>query len=439
MTFRSYTSYKDSGVEWMPMVPVDWNVKPLFVLASERKESNKGMIETNLLSLSYGRIVPKDINSNEGLLPESFETYQIVHTNDMVFRLTDLQNDKRSLRSAIVKEDGIITSAYTAVQPVNIQPDYLSSVLRAYDLQKVFYSMGDGLRQSMKYSDIKRLPIPVPPHDVQIKITKFLDRETSKLDTLIAKQECLIDLLKEKRQAVIAHAVIKGLNPDVPKKYSGVEWLGDVPAHWAVERFKRSILSSRNGVWGDESLEDENDIPCVRVADFDRQRLCVKLGEPTIRNILPKDLVGRQLSFGNLLLEKSGGGENQPVGCVVLYEDTKPAVCSNFIAKVELADGMVPSYWRYMHAAAYSVRLTVGSINQTSGIQNLDQGRYFDERACFPPYHEQQDIANYLDRETAKIDVLIKKSQESIKLAKEHRTALISAAVTGKIDVREAA
>lgn len=217
-------------------------------------------------------------------------------------------------------------------------------------------------------------------------------------------------------------------------KDSGVEWLGEVPTHWVIERFKRSVLYSRNGVWGDEALGDDNDIPCVRVADFDRQKLSVILDEPTIRNVLPKDRVGRQLNFGNLLLEKSGGGENQPVGCVVLYEDTKPAVCSNFVAKVELEDGMCPSFWRYMHATAYSIRLTVGSINQTSGIQNLDQGRYFDERACFPPASEQTAIATFLDRGTAKLDTLISKQEHLIELLQEKRQAIISHAVTKGLD-----
>src|SRR5690606_21676902 len=115
------------------------------------------MREKNLLSLSYGRIVRRDINSNEGLLPESFETYQIVDRNDIVFRMTDLQNDQRSLRSALVRERGIITSAYIAVRPKGINPSFLGYLIRAYDVQKVFYAMGGGLRQSLKFEELRRL------------------------------------------------------------------------------------------------------------------------------------------------------------------------------------------------------------------------------------------------------------------------------------------
>ena len=219
-------------------------------------------------------------------------------------------------------------------------------------------------------------------------------------------------------------------------KDSGVEWLGEVPAHWAVDRLKASIFSSRNGIWGDEAKNDESDLVCIRVADFDRQSLTIKVGEKTIRNITEKERVGRLLRNGNLLLEKSGGGESQPVGCVVLYDSDEPAVCSNFVARVELADGMDPAYWRYLHFAAYSVRLTVGSINQTSGIQNLDQDRYFNERACFPPLKEQQAISCFLARETTKLDALITEQRTLIDLLKEKRQAVISHAVTKGLDPR---
>ena len=217
-------------------------------------------------------------------------------------------------------------------------------------------------------------------------------------------------------------------------KDSGVAWLGEVPGHWGVDRLKTSILSSKNGIWGEEPTGDEDDTPCVRVADFDRQKLRVELTDPTIRNVTSREREGRTLKKGDLLLEKSGGGENQPVGCVVLYDDERPAVCSNFVARLQLKPGMVSSYWRYVHAAAYAVRLTTGSINQTSGIQNLDQDRYYNERAVFPPPAEQTAIATFLDRETAKIDALVAEQEKLIALLQEKRQAVISHAVTKGLD-----
>jgi len=177
--------------------------------------------------------------------------------------------------------------------------------------------------------------------------------------------------------------------PKYPKyKPSGVEWLGDVPEQWPIDRIKRSTISCKNGIWGDEAQQDENDIPCVRVADFDREKLSVRLNDP------------------------------------------KPSVCSNFVARVEVAAGMDVSFWRYFHAAAYSVRLNTRSIKQTSGIQNLDQQQYFDERAAFPRHDEQTAIAAFLDRETGKIDELVAEQRRLIELLKEKRQAVISHAVT---------
>lgn len=199
---------KDSGAEWIGEVPENWLVKPFFSVTKERKYKNSGMIENNLLSLSYGRIIRRDINASEGLLPESFETYQIVDPDDIVFRLTDLQNDQKSLRTAIVNERGIITSAYVVARATkNIQAEYLNHLLRAYDSLKVFYSMGGGLRQSLKYSDLRRMPLLIPPFEEQNEINNFLSRQYSRIETLIGKTERSINLLKEHRSALITAAV----------------------------------------------------------------------------------------------------------------------------------------------------------------------------------------------------------------------------------------
>ncbi|MGC4076846.1 MAG: restriction endonuclease subunit S [Rubrivivax sp.] len=153
-----------------------------------------------------------------------------------------------------------------------------------------------------------------------------------------------------------------------------------------------------------------------------------------MRSVTEKERAGRLLNKGDLLLEKSGGGELQPVGQVVLYQLDAPAVCSNFVARVALKQGMCAGYWNYVHSAAYAVGVNIGSINQTSGIQNLDQDRYFNERAPFPSEGEQTAIAAFLDRETARIDALIAEQEKLITLLAEKRQAIISNAVTKGLD-----
>jgi len=214
---------------------------------------------------------------------------------------------------------------------------------------------------------------------------------------------------------------------------SGVEWIGSVPAHWQIKRLKYAIASCRNGVWGDDPTGN-NDTLCVRVADFDRETLRINPEIPTLRAIKGKERADRLLRRGNLLLEKSGGGERQPVGQVVLYDRDDEAVCANFIARIELISSSAPSYWCYQFAAAYSCGLNIRSVKQTSGIQNLDQEQYLDEMGVFPPTDEQESIAISLDRETARIDALIAKKTRFIELLKEKRQALITHAVTKGLD-----
>ncbi len=216
-------------------------------------------------------------------------------------------------------------------------------------------------------------------------------------------------------------------------KPSGVEWLRVIPSHWDVSRLRNSVLSWQNGVWGDEP-SGNNDIACVRVADFDRVSLIANMDKPTFRSIETRLILTRKLLSGDLLLEVSGGGEKQPVGTVVLYDSNQPAVCSNFVARLRPSDGHESRFLAYLHFTLYVTRVNLPSIKQNTGIQNLDKASYLNETVAFPPLPEQRAIAAFLDRETAKIDTLIAKKERLIELLQEKRTALISRAVTKGLD-----
>ncbi|MDE7262948.1 MAG: restriction endonuclease subunit S, partial [Oscillospiraceae bacterium] len=236
---------KDSGVEWIGEIPADWNVTILSALFGERRHKNAGLTERNLLSLSYGKVIKKDIDSNEGLLPASFEAYNVIECGDIVLRLTDLQNDKRSLRTGLCAQRGIITSAYTTLAiRSDDDPAYMHYLLHAYDICKVFYGMGDGVRQGMNYSDLKSLRIIRPSLAEQKRIADFLDTKCTKIDAIITRQQQVIEKLKAYKLSVITEAVTRGLNPDVPMKDSGIEWVDEIPAHWE-NRKMLSILAMR--------------------------------------------------------------------------------------------------------------------------------------------------------------------------------------------------
>lgn len=194
---------RESGIPWLGLIPAHWEVQPLLKLARPVSRKNKGMIEENLLSLSYGRVITRDINASEGLLPESFETYQIVEPGEIVFRFTDLQNDKKSLRSALVTQRGIITSAYLVLALSGINAPYFNHLMREYDLRKVFYSMGGGLRQSLKFDDIARMPIAIPPETEQQEIVRRLDKQWTAHDHLVSTAEELIRNLNVSKSSLL--------------------------------------------------------------------------------------------------------------------------------------------------------------------------------------------------------------------------------------------
>lgn len=212
---------------------------------------------------------------------------------------------------------------------------------------------------------------------------------------------------------------------------SGVEWLGEIPTHWSLSRIKNAIAYAINGIWGNEPKEDGEDIICIRVADFEMERLGVSHNNLTYRCIPIRNDDQRILRKGDLLIEKSGGGEKQPVGRVISYDLNENAVSSNFIAKISPNNDITDSgFLLYSFNVCYSFGINNLSIKQTTGIQNLDTTHYFNNQFCFPPLDEQTRIVSFLKHKTHQIDDLICKKQKLIELLKEERTALINQAVT---------
>ena len=213
-------------------------------------------------------------------------------------------------------------------------------------------------------------------------------------------------------------------------KDSGVEWLGKIPSHWEISSLKRCVDGCTNGIWGSEPEENSDNTVVLRVADFDRNKLEISEDKLTLRNISLKESESRLLKKGDLLIEKSGGGDKTLVGCVVLFDKDFRAVTSNFVAKMTPKIGYESSFLKYAFSLLYDGRVNYASIKQTTGIQNLDSDAYLMEKFVFPEKNEQTQIANFLDHETAQIDTLIDKQQTLIQLLKEKRQAVISHAVT---------
>lgn len=195
---------KDSGIEWVGNIPEHWEVHPVYHYFGERKVKNSALKEQNLLSLSYGKIIRKDIDTLGGLLPASFNTYNIVEPDDIIIRPTDLQNDKRSLRTGLVTEHGIITSAYIDLMPkANVNSKYFHYLLHSYDVTKVFYNMGNGVRQGLNYSEFAKLMVFAPPTQEQQEIVDYLDTKSDEINTIISEKKNQIETLEQYKKSLI--------------------------------------------------------------------------------------------------------------------------------------------------------------------------------------------------------------------------------------------
>lgn len=195
---------KDSGIEWVGAIPAHWSIHPVYNYFGERKNKNSFGNEDNLLSLSYGRVIRKDINTSDGLLPESFNTYNIVEAGDIIIRPTDLQNDKRSLRTGLVKEHGIITSAYIDLCPLKqVDSRYFHFLLHAYDVMKVFYNMGNGVRQGLNYSEFSRLMVFEPPYEEQVAMADYLETKVTEVDAIIEQKKEQMAVLDAYKRSLI--------------------------------------------------------------------------------------------------------------------------------------------------------------------------------------------------------------------------------------------
>ena len=195
---------KDSGIPWVGKIPAKWAVLPIYCVYGERKRKNVFGTEQNLLSLSYGKVIRKDINTNGGLLPSNYNGYNIIEKNDIIIRPTDLQNDRTSLRTGLVKEHGIITSAYIALKPKNrVSSKFYHYLLHSYDVKKVFYNMGNGVRQGLNYGEFAKLMVYYPPLDEQQEIADYLDNKCAAIEQIIADKKSQIETLDGYKKSLI--------------------------------------------------------------------------------------------------------------------------------------------------------------------------------------------------------------------------------------------
>ncbi len=432
--YQQYEEYKDSGVEWVDDIPNDWSIERIKrMLVLKRNLVGTASNEYQLLSLTLKGVIPRDISSGEGKIPASFDTYQEVGRNDLVFCLFDIDETPRTI--GLSPSKGMITGAYNVYQTTNkCLPSYAYYYFLYIDLRKGLRPFYTGLRKVVRSETFSNIEMPCPSYEEQTQIANFLDYETAQIDTLIEKQQTLIQLLKEKRQAVISHAVTKGLNPDAPMKDSGVEWLGEVPEHWEVTKlgFHTSKIGSGKTPRGGAEVYQEEGVLFIRSQNVYDSGLRIDKSESVfISEVIHEEMSNTKVQGGDVLLNVTGGSIGRT--CIVPNNFIEANV-NQHVCIVRL-----PTSMRYFIAFVLKSSLVKEQIDsiQTGGNReglNFEQISKF--TICIPPEEERADIVSYIEIETKKIDSLLEQSNNAIQLMQERRTALISAAVTGKIDVR---
>lgn len=445
MKYRPYPAYKDSGVEWLPSMPVQWGTIPLRYVANGENSIfiDGDWIESKDISDEGVRYITTG-NVGDGFYKEqgsgfiSEETFSELNCTEV--KPGDILISRLNLpigRACLVPDLGskIVTSVDNVIVRAgpDVVPRYLVYLLSA----KEYFSHTEILARGATMQRVSRtilgnIRLCLPSVKEQTAIASFLDHETAKLDALIAKQEKLIELLQEKRQALISHAVTKGLNPGAPMKVSGVEWLGEVPEHWDVAPIKHIVsVPVTDGPHETPEFLDEG-IPFVSAEavstgkiDFEKIRGFISIEDHRRYSLKYSP------RLHDIYMVKSGA----TTGVSAIVETDMEFNIWSPLAVIRCGDNVNP-YFILNVIRSRNFQEAV-ALNWSFGTQqNIGMGVIQNLPVPIPPIEEQSEIASYLKVEGSRLDALIEKSRRSIDLMREHRTALISAAVTGKIDVR---
>lgn len=426
-----------SKTPWISEYPTDWDQVPLHALFGEHKNKNKDGAEQNLLSLSYGNIIRKDINTNEGLLPESFNGYNIIDEGDIVLRLTDLQNDHRSLRTGLVKEHGIITSAYVTLRKkAPLSSEYYHYLLHAFDIMKVFYSMGEGIRQSLGYDELAYTIIPKPPIPEQQAIVRYLDSKCSAIDEAIERHKKIIEKLEEYRRTLVSNVVLHGLH-SCPTVHSDlIPWVKELPAHWATPRIRdhaQFINGDRSSNYPSGNDIVESGIPFLTsdnlwgdIVDLKREKAKYITKEKY------NSLRGVKLQINDIVYCLRGS-----VGKCAINTSITDGTIASSLTVIRPTSSINAKYLLYVLNSSIVQQQNDDYMNGSCAA-NLAADSVRNYRIVLPSPEEQSEIVEYLDAKAKETDGVIKNQESIIAKLEEYRKSIIYNAVTGKIDCREA-
>ena len=420
---------QDSGIPWIGKVPKSWTIELIGNQVKSVDNPNINGEEDNALQFKMGTIISKSKGDSK-YNPETLEGYNIVDKGVIMLNGLNLSFDFISQRVGLVKEKGVITSTYLAVKPTqSINSEYLTYLFKSYDNCKAFHGMGRGLRQTLSYGELRKHLLIYPILEEQQKIAEFLDKKCGEVDEMIALQEQIIEELKAYKQSVITEAVTKGLNPTVPMKDSGIDWIGEIPEHWEVKRLKQVLSSPLQYGANESGISYQENLPrYVRITDILDNSLRDNIEK---QSLTEQQADGYILQQNDILFARSGG----TVGKSFIFNN-KYGRCAfaGYLIKARVNELMEAKFVYYFtQTTCYDEWKKQIFIQST--IQNIGADRYSQLQLAIPTISEQQSIANYLDKKCGEIDELISIKQQKIESLKEYKKSIIYEYVTGKKEV----
>lgn len=431
---------KDSGLPWIREIPETWDVLPNKYVMKKKKTICPLYKGEPILSLTMNGVIVRDLENLTGKRPTTFDGYQRIQKRNLLMCLFDIDVTPRCV--GLIKENGLTSPAYSQFcMTEKACANYYYYYYLLLDFTKELLHLAKNLRHSLTEDQLGAIKVPVPSIKEQQRIADYLDKKCAEIDTLSNSIQQQIDTLEQYKRAVITETVTKGLNPSAPMKDSGIAWIGQIPASWSTLPLRYWMLSRQSGAWGENEQQNQDDHPCVRVADFDYDTYQLKDNTPTtLRNYTQQTVNLLALKKNDILIEKSGGGEKTPVGrSIIIRKDfDSPTLFANFVERIRIKPMYCAIYVEYALVAFYKQGLSTFYFQQTTGIQNLNITKMFRmENIPCPSLHEQQAIAEYLDKKCAKIDGIIQAKQQQLEELEQYRKAIIFEYVTGKKQVPE--
>lgn len=424
---------KDSGIEWIGQIPDDWNILPTKRFFRHTKTLAGEQVDSyERLALTMNGVIKRSKDDSEGLQPEKFDTYQVLHENELVFKLIDLANVKTS-RVGLSLYNGIVSPAYIVLTNDSKDNRFFYYYFISMYYNEIFNNLGDnGVRSSLNAQDLLNVPMVNIPNDIQIRIADFLDDKCGKIDRYIEKQQQIIEKLKEYKQAVITEAVTKGLDTDVPMKDSGIEWIGEIPEYWEIRRL-RYLGTCVNGISkGGEFFG--SGYPFVSYSDVYKNM------------VLPKEVSGLveateserewySVKEGDVFFTRTSETIEEVAFTSTCMKTINNATFAGFLIRFRpTTDLLTKEFSKYYFRSSKHRLFFVKEMNLVTRA-SLSQELLKRLPVLLPSIEEQKKIAEFLDKKCSDLDVVINRKKSVIEKLNEYKKSLIYETVTGKIEV----